>query len=116
MLERVSLRYLLAIWVAAAVGRILLAPSMSPASYALLGLLWSLSAVLLVTAIRLLIVAKNAERRVEAFCLGLMMAALLAQGAIGGDDTIGITTSLFFSSLAVLSYVYVRRRLRRGSM
>jgi len=110
MLERVSLRYLLAIWAATAVGRILLAPSESPLSYVLLGLLWFLSAVLLAMAARLLLVADTRERRIEGFCLGLMTAALLVQAIIGSDKTIGITTPLFFASLAVLGYVYVRRQ------
>lgn len=116
MLERVSLRYLLASWAACAVGRILLAPSQSLFSYALLGLLWLLSAVLLVIAVRLLIVAETKERRIEGFCLSLMTLALLVQGIIGSDQTIGITTLLFFSSLGVLGYVYVRRQSRQSAL
>ena len=114
MLNRNSLRYLLPLWAVVAVGRILVANSESPASYALLGLMWLLSAVLLVLAVALLVVADGRERQIEAICLGLMTSALLVQGVIGGDDTIGITTPLFFGSLAVFIFVYAKRGRQRS--
>jgi len=114
MMEGVPMRYLFPTWAAVAVGRVLSAPSDSLVSYVLLGLLWLLSAVLLVVAIKLLIAADTLGRKIEAGCLGLMMAALLVQGIIGNQKTIGITTPIFFSSLAVLAYVYARRWRHRG--
>lgn len=115
MLERDSFRYLLAIWAAVAVARILLAPTDSPLSYVLLGLLWCLSAVLLVFAMSGLRTAKSPERIIEASCLGLMMSSLLFQAIGGGSNTIGITTAIFFASLVLLGIVYIRRRRRMSS-
>lgn len=116
MLERVSLRYLLAIWAATAVGRIVLAPSDSALSYVLLGLLWLLSVVLLLISLRLLIVADTMELRIEGLCLVLMTTAILVQAITGSNQTIGITTPLFFGSLVVLGYVYVRRQGRKTAV
>jgi hypothetical protein len=75
-----------------------------------------LSAVLLVIAVRLLIVEDSSERRIEALCLGVMMASLLVQGTLGSDKTISLTTLLFFSSLVVFVYIKARRRPGRRSM
>ena len=109
-----SLRDLFVVWFGAAVVRVILGSSTSPGAYFFLGLVWLLSAVLLVTAIRLIIVVESKEVKVAAFSIVVAMAAVLGQGLLGSKDTIAISTAIFFSSLVVFGYVYVKT-LRSGS-
>lgn len=113
MIERSLFKYILSIWAAAALGRIALGSTAALLSDALLGLLWLTSVVLLSMSVRFFIRAKSAGRRIEALCLFLMMAALLVQGSFSSDETIGITTAVFFSSLLVLACLYLRNQLSK---
>jgi tellurite resistance protein TehA-like permease len=109
-----SLRKLFVVWFGAAVVRVILGSSTSPGAYFFLGLSWLLSAVLLVVAIRVIMVVESKEVKIAALSIVVAMAAVLGQGLLGSKDTIAIATALFFSSLAVFGYVYVRT-LRNGS-
>lgn len=107
------LKYLLVAWFATAVVRVILGSNTSLIGYFFFGLICLLSAVLLIMAIRLLVIAESKEQRVEAISVGLVMAAVLGQGLFGSRDTIRIATVVFFVSLIVLAYIYCRRLRRR---
>lgn len=107
------LRYLFALWFGAAVVRVILGSSTSPAAYVFFGLVWLLSAALIVVAIRVLLVADSKEIKLAAFSMVVASAAVLAQGILGNKDTLAITTAAFFASLLVLGVLYARM-LRGG--
>src|SRR5262245_2079 len=94
-----ELAFLGVAWLVAAAARVILGSSTSLFAYALFGFLWLISAVLLMVAIRLLVIAEIKEQKIEAFCICMAMAALLGQGIFGSDNTIAIATLVFFSSL-----------------
>lgn len=88
--------------------------STSLVAYFFFGLLWLLSAVLLIVAVRLLVIAESKEQRIEAVVICMAMAALFGQGIAGSDDTIAIATLIVFGSLPVLAFIYARRLRRRN--
>lgn len=108
------LRYLLVVWFAVAAIRVILGSSTSLIADFFFGFLWLISAVLLVMAIRLLVIAKSKEQKIEAISICMAMAALLGQGILGNKDTIAVATLVFFASLTVLVYTYARRVRRRN--
>ncbi|HWM55849.1 MAG TPA: hypothetical protein VNO20_10725 [Solirubrobacterales bacterium] len=109
-----ELAFLGVAWLVTAAVRVILGSSTSLIAYALFGFLWLISGVLLIAAIRLLVIAKTREQKIEAFGICMAMAALLGQGIFGSDNTIAIATLVFFSSLIVLVCIYARRVRRRN--
>lgn len=107
------LQYLLVVWFAAAVVRVILGSSTSLIAYIFFGFLWLISAVLLIMAIRLFVIAESKEQRIEAISVGMAMVAVLGQGILGSEHTIAIATLVFFASLIVLVCIYCRRLRRR---
>jgi len=105
-------RFIFILWFAAAIVRMILGSSTSPAAYVVFGLVWLLSAALIVVAIRVLLVVDSKEIRL-AVCMGVASAAVLGQGILGNRDTLAITTAAFFASLLVLGVLYART-LRGG--
>lgn len=108
-----SLRYIFLLWFGAAILRVILGSSTSPAAYVCFGLVWLLSAALIIVAIRVLLVVDSNEIRLAAFCMVMASAAVLGQGILGNKNTLAITTAAFFASLLVLGVLYARM-LRRG--
>jgi len=107
------LRSIFILWFGAAIVRVILGSSTSPAAYVFFGLVWLLSAALIVMAIRVLLVVDSKEIRLAAVCMGVASAAVLGQGVLGNRDTLAITTAAFFASLLVLGVLYARM-LRGG--
>ena len=107
------LRYIFALWSGAAIVRVILGSSTSPAAYVSFGLVWLLSAALIVVAIRVLLVVDSRDIKLAAFSMVVASAAVLGQGILGNKDTLAITTAAFFASLLVLGVLYARM-LRGG--
>lgn len=107
------LRHIFVLWFGAAIARAILGSSTSPAAYVCFGLVWLLSAALIVVAIRVLLVVDSKEIRLAAFSMVMAAAAVLGQGSLGNKNTLAVTTVAFFASLLVLGVLYARM-LRRG--
>lgn len=108
-----SLRYIFVLWFGAAAVRVILGSSTSPAAYVFFGLVWILSAILIVGAIRVFLSVDSNEIKLGALSMAVASAAVLGQGILGNKGTIAITTTVFFASLVVLGVVYAR--MLRGS-
>jgi hypothetical protein len=106
-------RNLFALWFGAAIVKVILGSSTSPAAYVCFGLVWLLSAALIVVAIRVLLVADSKEIKLAALSMVVASLAVLGQGILGNEDTLAITTAAFFASLLVLGVLYARM-LRGG--
>jgi hypothetical protein len=109
-----SLRYIFVLWFGAAVARVILGSNTSPIAYVCFGLVWLLSAVLMVAAIRLLLVVESKEIKIAALSMVVASAAVLVQGILGNKNTLAITTIAFFASLLMLGFVCTRM-LRKNS-
>jgi hypothetical protein len=107
------LRVIFVIWLGAAIARVILGSSTSPAAYVCFALVWLLSAALIVVAIKVLLVADSKEMRIAALSMAVASAAVLIQGILGNKDTLPFTTTAFFASLLVLGFLYARM-LRGG--
>lgn len=107
------LRYIFLFWFGAAIVRVILGSSTSPAAYVCFGLVWLLSAAVIFVAIRVLFVVDDNEIRLSAFCMVVASVAVLGQGILGNKNTLAITTAAFFASLLVIGVLYARM-LRKG--
>jgi hypothetical protein len=107
------LRYIFVLWFGAAIVRVILGSSTSPAAYVCFALVWLLSAVLIVVAIRVLLVEDSMEIKLAALSMVMAAAAVLGQGILGNENTLSVTTAAFFASLLVLGVLYARM-LRKG--
>lgn len=103
-----SLRYIFVLWFGAAIVRVILGSSTSPIAYVFFGLVWLLSAVLIVVGIRVVLTEADKKIKIAALSMIAASAAILVQGILGSKGTLAITTAVFFASLLVLGFVYTR--------
>jgi O-antigen/teichoic acid export membrane protein len=105
--------FILLTWIGVGIVRVLFGSSTSPIAYFFFGIFWFVSAVLLISAIRQLVIARKKEPRIEAIAICAGLAALFAQGLFGDGDTIAAAALVFLVSAVSLVFFY-GRRLWRG--
>ena len=106
---------ILCLWVGVGIVRVLMGSNTSAVAYFFFGVFWLLSVALLVAALRQLVISTRAEPRIEALSICAALAAIFAQGLIGGGDTIVAAAPLFVLAAITLLVIYARR-LFRGNL
>lgn len=90
----------------------LLGASTSFIAYFFFGLLWLISGILLIAAIRQFVTSSETEVKVEAIAICGGLASIFAQGLLGGGDMLPAALPVFLVSAIVLLLIYGRRLVR----